>query len=420
MAQQQCHAPATAAEVEEAVAAAVAERRGLEIRGGGSKRLLRMPVESAALLDMRAVAGITDYDPDELVLTARAGTPLVEIEAALGERQQMLAFEPFDHGPLFGAAPGHTTLGGIIAGNVSGSRRLSIGAARDHILGFTAVSGRGEALKGGGAVVKNVTGFDLPKLVAGSWGTLVVLITITMRVLPRPRTETTVLFRGLSDQAANRLMSVALALPAAVSAAAHVPYSAAREASRATTALRLEGFGPSVDARCRELLRALAPMGAGEPVTAEESGAFWRSVRTLDALPREAHVLWRISVPPALGWRVGELLASNEVHYVYDWAGGLVWAAVPVTALRGSGARDNGTQVGGAQADGARIRAIARSLGGHAVLVRAPPALRESLLAGTPALADVDQGLRVLHQRLKAAFDPHGILNPGIDLAGEL
>jgi len=413
MAQQQCHAPTTAAEVEEAVAAAMAERRGLEIRGGGSKRLLRMPVESAALLDMRAVAGITDYDPDELVLTARAGTPLAEIEAALGEQQQMLAFEPFDHGPLFGALPGGATLGGIIAGNVSGSRRLSMGAARDHILGFTAVSGRGEALKGGGAVVKNVTGFDLPKLMAGSWGTLAVLITITMRVLPRPRTETTALFHGLSDQAANRLMSAALALPAAVSAAAHLPSSRAA-ASYATTALRLEGFGPSVDARCHELLRALAPVGAGEVVTGEESRAFWRSVRTLDALPREGHVLWRISVPPALGWRVGELLASNDARYVYDWAGGLVWVAVAESALRG-GARD-----GGAQAEGAGIRAIARSLGGHAVLVRAPPALRESLRAAEPAATGGDQGLKALHQRLKAAFDPHGILNPGVDLAGEL
>src|ERR1019366_635223 len=374
MARQQCHAPTTAAEVLEAVAEAVAERRGLEIRGGGSKRLLRMPAEPAALLDMRAITGITDYDPDELVLTAHAATPLLEIEAALRERQQMLAFEPFDHGPLFGALPGGATLGGIVAGNVSGSRRLSSGAARDHILGFTAVSGRGEALKGGGAVVKNVTGFDLPKLMTGSWGTLAVLVSITMRVLPRPRAETTLLFRGLPDQAANRLMSAALALPAAVSAAAHLPSSRATAASCATTALRLEGFGPSVDARCGELLRALAPMGAGEAVMAEESSAFWRGMRTLDVLPGEGHVLWRISVPPAQGWRVGELLASSDAQYVYDWAGGLGWAAVPETAPR-----EGGAEADGAHAIGTGIRAFARSLGGHAVLVRAPPALRASL-----------------------------------------
>ncbi len=175
MAQQLRYTPTTAAEVEQVVAEAMAERRGLEVCAGGSKRLMRSPIDSAALLDMSAVAGITDYDPDELVVTARAATPLIEIEAALAERQQMLAFEPFDHAPLFGSAPGRATLGGIVAANVSGPRRLSIGAARDHILGFTAVSGRGEALKGGGAVVKNVTGFDLPKLMAGSWGTLAVL-----------------------------------------------------------------------------------------------------------------------------------------------------------------------------------------------------------------------------------------------------
>src|SRR5271165_5411462 len=142
MSQQPRYAPATAAEVQNIVAGAAAERRGLEVCGGGSKRLLRLPVASTALLDMRALAGITDYDPDELVVTAQSGTPLVEIEAALAERRQMLAFEPFDHGPLLGAEAGRATLGGIVAANVSGSRRLSIGAARDHILGFTAVSGR--------------------------------------------------------------------------------------------------------------------------------------------------------------------------------------------------------------------------------------------------------------------------------------
>ncbi|MGO9515197.1 MAG: glycolate oxidase subunit GlcE [Steroidobacteraceae bacterium] len=399
MALQVRYTPVTAAEVELIVADAAAEKRGLEVCGGGSKRLLRRPITSTALLDMSALAGITDYDPDELVVTARAGTPLVEIETALAERQQMLAFEPFDHGPLLGAAPGRATLGGIVAANVSGSRRLSIGAARDHILGFTAVSGRGEALKGGGGVVKNVTGFDLPKLMAGSWGTLAVLTCITMRVLPRPRAETTVLFKGLSGEAANRLMGAALALPAAVAAAAHVPALETAAASRAVTALRLEGFAPSVEVRCRDLLRALEPLGAGEAIAGEESRAFWHGVRTLDALPRAGHVLWRISVPPARGWQVPSLLASDCVRYVYDWAGALVWAAVP----------ENDPHAAGAQ-----IRAIARSLGGHARLIRAPPAMRETLVP-----ADAEQGLKSLQQRLKAAFDPQGILNPGLDLTAE-
>ena len=418
MSQPPRYTPATAAEVESIIAEALAAERGLAVCGGGSKRPMRPPIAAAALLDMSALTGITVYDPDELVLTAGAGTPLAEIEAALAERQQMLAFEPFDHAPLFGAAPGRATLGGVVAANVSGSRRLSTGAARDHILGFTAVSGRGEALKGGGAVVKNVTGFDLPKLMAGSWGTLAVLLSVTLRVLPRPRAETTLLFKGLSDEAANHLMSAAMATPAAVSAAAHVC------SPQALTALRLEGFGPSVDARRAELLRVLKPAGASEAIEAEASRTFWRSVSTQDSLPRADHVLWRISVPPARGWQVRSLLAADGVDYLYDWAGALVWAAVPE---------------GAAHADGARLRVIARSLGGHALLIRAPQALREALAtatAGATAGATVTAGvsasqgghggqgdhggLQRLHQRLKAAFDPRGILNPGLDLMADL
>ena len=402
MVQQTRHAPVTAAEVQSIVADAAAERRGLEVRGGGSKRPLRPPVAADALLDMSALSGITDYDPDELVVTARSGTPLLEIEAALAERRQMLAFEPYDHGPIFGAEAGRATLGGIVAANVSGSRRLSMGAARDHILGFTAVSGRAETLKGGGAVVKNVTGFDLPKLMAGSWGTLAVLLSITMRVLPRPRTETTILFNDLPDEAANHLMSAAMALPAAVSAAAHVTLP------RAVTALRLEGFGPSVEARRRDLKRVLEPMGAGTAIEADESRAFWHAVRALDALPRDGHVLWRISVPPARGWRVPPLLACAGARYVYDWAGGLVWAAIPE----------------GAPAGAERVRAAARSLGGHAALIRAPAAMREALSqADRTALlgaTGAQGGMRALHAKLKAAFDPCGILNPDLDLAAEL
>ena len=413
MAQLPRYTPTTAAEVEGIIAEALAAERGLEVCGGGSKRPMRAPLAAAALLDMSALSGITVYDPDELVLTAGAGTPLAEIEAALAERQQMLAFEPFDHAPLFGAAPGRATLGGVVAANVSGSRRLSTGAARDHILGFTAVSGRGEALKGGGAVVKNVTGFDLPKLMAGSWGTLAVLLSVTLRVLPRPRAETTVLFKGLSDEAANHLMSAALATPAAVSGAAHVCLP------QPLTALRLEGFGPSVAARYAELLRVLKPAGAFEAIEAEESREFWRSVSTLDSLPRADHVLWRISVPPARGWQVRSLLAEDDAHYLYDWAGALVWAAIPERA---------------AHAGGSQLPAIARSLGGHATLIRAPQALREALAAATAGAAAGDgpaagasqggrgdhRGLQRLHERLKAAFDPRGILNPGLDLMADL
>jgi glycolate oxidase FAD binding subunit len=390
------YTPRTPGEVEKIVAEAASDSRPLEVCGGGSKRGMwaRAP---AALLDMTGVAGITNYDPDELVVTALAGTPLAELEAALAERHQMLAFEPFDHGPLFGEAPGRATLGGIVAANVSGSRRLSAGAARDHILGFTAVSGRGEAFKGGGAVVKNVTGFDLPKLMAGSWGTLAVLTSLTMRVLPRPRTEKTLLLAGLTGEAANRAMTKAMASRVAVCAAAHLP-------AERIAGLRIEGFGPSVDARCRELARELEALCRIEVIEAETSHAFWKRLSTLEMLPVDGHVLWRISLPPAASWILADALGAARAHCAIDWAGGLVWAALPENSLDAAGGEL-----------GSRIQDLARAHGGRAVPLRAPVAQHPP--TGAPVR---DPGLQQLQSRIKSAFDPVGILNPGLTLGADL
>jgi glycolate oxidase FAD binding subunit len=386
----QCrYTPASANEVEEIVREAAADARTLEICGGGSKRMMWLN-DAAATLDMSALAGITDYDPDELVVSALAGTPLAEIEAALAQRQQMLAFEPFDHGPLFGEPAGRATLGGIVAANVSGPRRISAGAARDHILGFSAVSGRGEAFKGGAAVVKNVTGFDLPKLMAGSWGTLAVLTSLTLRVLPLPRAEKTLLLKNLNGEAANGVMTQAMGSRAAVSSAAHL-------CSEAITGLRIEGFGPSVDSRCRELARSLGDAGRTEVIEAEESREFWRRLRALEMLPTAAQVLWRISLPPAAAWKLTDALTGAGARCVADWAGGLVWAALP----------DGGA---------ASIRELAAAHAGHAVLVRAPRDKRRSSGGATASAGATagDEALRQLQSRVKSAFDPLGILNPGL------
>jgi glycolate oxidase FAD binding subunit len=382
------YAPASAKEVEEIIREAAAERRTLAVCGGGSKRMMWRQ-EAAATLDMSAVADITDYDPDELVLTALAGTPLAQIEAALAQRQQMLAFEPFDHGPLFGEPAGRATLGGIVAGNVSGSRRISAGAARDHILGFSAVSGRGEAFKGGAAVVKNVTGFDLPKLMAGSWGTLAVMTSLTLRVLPLPRAEKTLLLRNLDGKAANAVMTRAFGSRAAVSSAAHL-------CCEGITGLRVEGFGPSVDSRCLELSRTLADAGGTEIIEAEESRAFWRRLRALEMLPAVAHVLWRITLPPAAAWKLTDALTTAGAHCIADWAGGLVWAALPEAP------NDVETHAGAIS-----IPKLAAAHAGHAILVRARAAASAGATAG-------DEALRQLQLRVKAAFDPLAILNPGL------
>src|SRR6187200_190262 len=215
--------PATSADVLAAVQWAVSENAPLEVVGQGSKRGIGRPLQTPHTLDMSKLTGVTLYEPEELVLTAKAGTPLAEIENMLAERNQEFAFEPIDYGPLLGQAPGRATIGGVLGANLSGPRRLKAGAARDHILGINVVSGRGEAFKSGGRVVKNVTGYDMSKLMANSWGTLAVFTDVTFKVLPAAETEVTLAIRGLLDDAAVAAMAIALGSSTEVSSAAHLP-----------------------------------------------------------------------------------------------------------------------------------------------------------------------------------------------------
>ena len=215
--------PASAQEIVSAIQWAAAEEQPLEIVGHGSMRGIGRPVQAAHTLDLSKLTGVTLYEPEELVLSARAGTPLAEIESLLADNGQGLAFEPINYGPLLGGEGGRGTIGGALSANLAGPRRIKAGAARDHILGVHAVSGRGEAFKSGGRVVKNVTGYDLSKVMAGSSGTLAVLTDVTFKVLPRAETETTVAVRGLLDEDAARAKALAMGSSAEVSGAAHLP-----------------------------------------------------------------------------------------------------------------------------------------------------------------------------------------------------
>ena len=360
--------PQTVEELSRIIAAAAAEGGKLELRGGGSKAAVGAP-RDARILELAEFAGILDYDPAELVLTARAATPLAQIEAALAEQGQMLAFEPFDHGPIFGRPEGAATIGGVIAAGVAGSRRLSRGGARDHLLGFKAVSGRGEAFVGGGKVVKNVTGYDLSKVMTGSWGRLAALTEVTLKVLPRPQQVLSLAVAGLDPAAATALMSKAMGSQADVAAAAHEP---------GFTVVRLEGFGPSVEARSA-LLRALAPL---RPLARDDAERFWaRQRRPLHG--RE--VLWRISVPPS---RAAQVVAALGGDWAMDWAGGLIWSSSP---------------------DASAVRQAAAAAEGHAMLLRAP----ESLRAEVPALHPQPAGVAALEARVRQAFDPAGVFETG-------
>lgn len=392
--------PATAADVLSAVQWAAAEGAPLEILGQGSKRALGRPLQCEHTLDLSQLAGVTLYEPAELVLSARAGTPLAEIEKLLADNGQQFAFEPMDYGPLLGQAPGRATIGGVLAANLAGPRRLKAGAARDHILGIHAVSGRGEAFKSGGRVVKNVTGYDLSKAMAGSWGTLAVVTDLTFKVLPAAETETTLAIRGLLDDNATAAMSIAMGSSAEVSSSAHLPERMAgrvldgRLGGDPATLLRVEGFGPSVAYRLGQLRHLLGNAGPIEEIAHEASRALWRDVR--DCRPFADGTdkpVWRVSMPPANAHHmVLALRMQAAVDAFYDWQGGLVWLRME----------------GEPEAD--LLRALIRKFGGgHATLVRAAPAWR----AAIPVFEPQPPALAALAARLKAEFDPRHILNPG-------
>jgi glycolate oxidase FAD binding subunit len=394
--------PATVDELRDAVAQAVARGTPLEVFGGGSKRALGRPMQVAQTVCLDRLAGIVSYEPAELVLTAHAGTPLVDIEAALAERGQMLAFEPADWRGLLGSDGAGATLGGVLACNMAGPRRIKSGAARDHFLGFTAVNGYGEAFKAGGKVVKNVTGYDLCKLMAGSYGTLAVLAEVTIKVLPRPDEAATLVVLGLDDAAAIAALADGLNAPHEVSAAAHLPQAVAARsgipalasAGAAATALRLEGPASSVAFRMKALRELFAARGAMIELRDGDSERLWRAIGAVQPLLPDERIVWRVSVPPASGPAAMAAVArTTDGVGFYDWGGGLLWLAIA----------SNGGDGGAA--------AVRAALGGsgHATLIRAP----ESLRAEVPVFEPQPAPLAALTRRVKDSFDPQHILNPG-------
>ncbi|MBI3517395.1 MAG: FAD-binding protein [Proteobacteria bacterium] len=395
-------APTTAAELRDIVADAVARTQPLEIVGRGTKRGLGRPVVDAVEVSAASLTAATVYEPEELVLTASPALRLAELEAMLAQSRQQFAFEPPDLGPLLGAAADAGTLGGALLCNLAGPRRLSAGAARDHILGFKAVNGHGDAFKSGGRVVKNVTGYDLSKLMTGSYGTLAVLTEVSVKVLPQPEKTRTVLVRGLDDTKAIQALTAALHglheptaaahLPAAVAARSSVGYVA--KAGGAVTAIRLEGFAPSVEARCAALKAELGALGEVEELHSMNSVRLWKALRDAEPLVgRPELVVWRVSVAPAAAPAVVAAIGPMALHW-YDWGGGLIWL---------------GLAQGEPDAGAARVRAAVAPAGGHATLIRADAALRRAVAVFEPQAP----ALAALTARVKHSFDPQRILNRG-------
>ena len=372
--------PTDESELAEAVAAAAAKGTPLQVRGGGTRAGLGHGV-TGEVLETGGLSGIRLYEPGALTLVAGAGTPLPEIEAALAAEGQRLPFEPMDHAALYGTN-GVPTIGGVVAANVSGPRRIQAGACRDSLIGVRFVDGRGAVIKNGGRVMKNVTGYDLVKLLAGSHGTLGVLSEVAFKLLPSAEAEATLTLEGLDDARAVAAMAAALGSPFEVSGAAHVPGRPAR------THLRLEGFGKSVTYRAGRLRALLAEYG--EAVVEDDAArgrALWAGIRDAAPVTGGAGDVWRISVSPTDGPAARAALPDGAAA-CFDWGGGLLWARVP---------------------EGSDVRRALAGLPGHATLVRAAEATKTALRVfqpQPPALARIEAGLR-------AQFDPAGILNPG-------
>ena len=384
------HAPADEDEAAEIVRDARARGAKLDISGRATRRGFGRPGEGGERLSTRRLAGVVFHEPAEMTLRARGGTPLREIDAALAAHDQMLPFEPIDHRALYGSE-GEPTVGGLVATNASGPRRISAGAARDSLIGLRFVNGRGETVTAGGRVMKNVTGLDLVKLVCGAHGALGLVTEATFKLLPRPQSEATVVIRRLDDEQAIAAMTRALGSPYGVSGAAAIGAGMGREFPR--TFLRLEGFADSVDYRLEQLLALLTDFGAKHALRGEESQRLWRAVRDIEFLaePRE-RAIWRVSLRPSMGARFVAALGAHALAHFYDWGGGLVWLASEPTIDAA-----------------AAVRAALARLGGHATLMRAPDALRASVDVFeplTPTLARLTKGI-------KASFDPDGMFNPG-------
>ena len=395
--------PAAEWELQTVIAKLAAQKMPAEIVGHGALRNAGRPSAAEIVISTASLRGVTLYEPTELVMSARAGTPLFEIEAELASRGQMLPFEPVDLAPTTGAPAGALSIGGVFATNMSGSRRIATGSARDHLLGVRGVNGRAELCKSGGRVMKNVTGLDVARGLTGSWGTLAVLTELTFKVVPLPESMLTLVYRNLPDDLAIEALTTAMGTPFEVTGAVHLPKGAAvrlrhpklKALGQSSTLLRLENFIASIAYRKDKLIDALKVFGTPLEFGSEDTWAIWNELRQLSVMPYATETsLWRISTVPT---KAPEIVAAIKkfmpAEAFYDWSGGLIWLEVPAAA--DAGASD--------------VRRAVAVRGGHATLIRAAPEVRAIVDVFEPMKPEVER----LTRGMKAAFDPLGLLNRG-------
>ena len=399
--------PTAAAEVIEIIKNAISDDAPLEIICNGTKKSYGLTIDLEHTLDMTKFKGIINYEPNELFIQCRPGTNLTDLCDVLDANNQQLAFEPPDWGPMLGSPSQIGSVGGMVACNLAGPRRIQQGAARDHLLGFHAISGRGESFKSGGQVVKNVTGFDLSKLIAGSLGTLAVITELTLKVLPKPEKIRTIIIdwpKGvMSDNDAVQVMKQALNSSCEVSGAAHLPQSIASrskvgkiaEKRSCITAIRIEGPRTSVESRCKSLRSLFGKFGTTSELHTKNSNHLWREIRDVTLFPCDEDTsIWRLSVPPASSAGVVKKIyktMSGEIFY--DWGGGQIWLTL------------NNCDY----AISCQIFKIASAVGGEATLVRK----KFKYKLENDTFMRQSSSIVQLARQVKKAFDPMGVLNPG-------
>ena len=374
---------------EEECASIILEGSGFEIQGGGTRAIGKLDGVERNILSTAAMSGIIDYEPAEMVMIAKAGTPVADIEKALAKGKQRMIFEPLNYRTLLGAK-GKSTIGGLIASNASGPRRFVAGACRDSFLGARFINGKGDAIKAGGRVMKNVTGLDLIKLLAGSWGTLAPMTEVTFKVVPQVETEATLVLHGLSNEKAAQAMAAAMATSCEVTGAAHLPTNIAAGfkdvAGKSATLLRLEGFEKSVKLRVEKLQAILSAYGEQSVLSDKQTKSIWADIRDVKPFADGSKTpVWKVSVAPMAGHQfVSELGVENAY---YDWQGGLVWLKMD----------------GEPEADKVRT-AIANLGGGHATLIRASDDQRQS----TEVFQPENTAVAAISKRIREQFDPSG------------
>jgi glycolate oxidase FAD binding subunit len=382
--------PERESEAEKIVRSACADGAKLDIVGGDTRSGLGRPREGKRRLSSAGLTGIVFYAPAEMTICAKAGTTIEAVEEAIADHRQILAFEPMRSAALWGAS-GKPTIGGVVATNLSGPRRLSAGAVRDNVLGLRLVNGLGQAVHCGGRVMKNVTGLDLTKLNCGAHGTLGFLTEATIKLAPQPESEATLAIHGLDEARGIEAMIRALGSPFGVSGAAWLQPGMGDEAARML--LRIEGFEESVDDRARRLAAILIEFGQARLSQGDESARLWRSIRDAEFVAEaRARAVWRISIVPSEAASFVARLGGTALAHYYDWGGGLVWIATAPT-----------------EAAAANLRQALAQARGHATLMCASDELRARVAVFQPP-SDLELKLA---RGVKASFDPGGVLNFG-------